>query len=303
MSAGFWNNVYCLSSFSGKFEIMKEKSELIINLACTGVIPTKQMTPCIPLTTSEILSDVEQAIKLGVQMVHIHARDEQSKHTSDPEQYREIISSIRKLPHGKDMVICVTTSGRSDADFAERTQVLDLEGEEKPDMASLTPGSMNFIGSASINSPETVRRLAAKMRERGIKPELEVFDLGMANFIHVLAKEKLITPPFYVNILLGNIAGAQAGLIQLGAILAALPNNCIVGIAGLGRAQLISNGFGLLCADAVRVGLEDNIWLDQKRTQLATNTDLLKRIIKQATLFERPLMERTKVKIKLGIEG
>ncbi|MDQ5770897.1 3-keto-5-aminohexanoate cleavage protein [Thiothrix subterranea] len=282
---------------------MKEKSELIINLACTGVIPTKEMTPYIPLTTNEILSDVEQAIKLGVQMVHIHARDEQSKHTSDPEQYGEIISSIRKLPHGKDMIICVTTSGRSDADFAKRTQVIDLEGDRKPDMASLTPGSMNFIGSASINTPVTIRRLAAKMKECGIKPELEVFDLGMANFIHVLAKEKLITPPFYVNILLGNIAGAQVDLIQLGAIFAALPDECIIGVAGLGRTQLISNGLGLLFADAVRVGLEDNIWFDQKRTQLATNTDLLTRIIQQATLFERPLMERTKVRVKLGIEG
>lgn len=279
----------------------KENSELIINLACTGLTPTKQMTPHIPLTTDEIVSEVEQAIKLGVQMVHIHARDEQGKHTSNMKSYREIISGIRKLPYGEDLILCVTTSGRSDADFDKRAQVLDLEGNTKPDMASLTLSSMNFIGSASINSPDTVRRLAAKMQAREIKPELEVFDLGMANFIHVLAKEKLLTPPFYVNVLLGNIVSAQADLIQLGAILTALPDECIVGIAGLGKAQLVSNGLGLLCADAVRVGLEDNIWFDHKRTQLATNQALLERVIAQASLFERPLMPRAKVRIKLGM--
>lgn len=280
---------------------MKENSELIINLACTGVVPTKQITPHIPLAVDEILSDVEQAIKLGVQMVHIHARDKQGKHTSDKKAYGEIISSIRKLVYGEDIVICVTTSGRSDASFESRSQVIELEGNEKPDMASLTLSSMNFIGSASITAPDTVRRLAAKMKEQGIKPELEVFDLGMANFIHVLAREKLITPPFYVNVLLGNIASAQADLFQLSAILMALPAECIVGIAGLGKAQLVSNGLGLLCADAVRVGLEDNIWFDQKRTKLASNKDLLDRVIAQSILFERPLMERAKLRVKLGL--
>ena len=280
---------------------MNEKSKLIVNLACTGAISTKQMTPHIPLTVDEIVLDVERALELGVQMLHIHARDERSQQTSDPEQYKEIISRIRKLPFGREAVICATTSGRFNADFSTRSQVLDLDDEFKPDMASLTLSSMNFIGSESITNPDTIRRLAAKMKERGIKPELEVFDLGMANFVRVLAKEQLITPPFYVNVLLGNIASAQADPIQLGAILSALPKECIIGIGGLGRNQLVSNGFGLLCADAVRIGLEDNIWFDQRRSRLATNTDLVERVVQQATLFERPLMELSETRMKLGI--
>lgn len=280
---------------------MRENTELIINLACTGVVPTKQMTPHIPIATDEMLADIEQAIKLGVQMVHIHARDAQGKQTSNINLYREIISGIRQLPQGEDMVICVTTSGRLEADVDKRSQVLDLEGNAKPDMASLTLSSMNFMGSASINSPEIVRKLAAKMQARGIKPELEVFDLGMANFIKVLAKEKLITSPFYVNVLLGNIASAQADLIQLGAILHALPDECVIGVAGLGKAQLVGNSLGLLCADAVRVGLEDNIWFDQQCTKLARNQDLIERVIAQANLLERPLMTRAKARIKLGL--
>ena len=92
------------------------------------------------------------------------------------------------------------------------------------------------------------------------RPELEVFDLGMANLARVLLKEGLVTAPLYVNVLLGNVAGVQADLQQLAAILAALPPDCGVSVAGIGRSQLAANGLGLLAPDGVRVGLEDNLW-------------------------------------------
>lgn len=266
---------------------MRVSEPFIINLACTGVIPTRSMSPHVPLSHGEIVDDVARCLELGVQMVHLHARDAEGVQSADPERYGRLVEAIRALPGGRELIVGVTTSGRKDAGFASRSRVLDLDGDAKPDMASLTLSSLNFIQSASVNQPDTIRQLAGRMLERGIKPELEVFDVGMANFARVLLHEGLIRAPLYVNVLLGNIAGAQPDLIQVAAILAALPPGCIVSVAGLGRFQLGANALGLLVADGVRVGLEDNIWLDSARTVHASNAGLVARVIEQAALLER----------------
>ena len=273
----------------------------IVNVACTGVIPTPAMNAHVPITHEEIVEDVAQALALGVQMVHLHARDAEGVQTAEPEPYGRLVEAIRALPGGRSLVVGVTTSGRKDAVFESRARVLELDGDAKPDMASLTLSSLNFAQSASVNQPDTIRRLAQRMRERGIKPELEVFDVGMANFARVLLNEGLIEAPLYVNVLLGNIAGAQPDLIQLAAILAALPPGCVVVIAGLGRFQLGANGLGLLMADGVRVGLEDNLWFDRQRSTAASNESLVRRVITQAALFERPLLSRTELRSRLGM--
>lgn len=273
----------------------------IVNLACTGVIPTRDMSANVPITHEEIIEDVARALDLGVQMVHLHARDARGVQTADPEPYGRLVESIRALPEGRCLVIGVTTSGRQDASFESRARVLDLDGDARPDMASLTLSSLNFSQSASVSQPDTIRRLALRMRERGIKPELEVFDVGMANFARVLLNEGLVEAPLYVNVLLGNIAGAQPDLIQLAAILTALPADCVVAIAGLGRFQLGANGLGLLMADGVRIGLEDNIWFDRQRSKAASNESLVRRVIEQAALFERPLLPRVELRSRLTL--
>jgi len=280
---------------------MKIGEPLIINLAPTGTVPTKSMTPMVPVTHDEIVDNIAQCMALGVQVVHLHARDEHQQHTCDPETYGRLIESLRKLPDGDKLVICVTTTGRHDPGFESRARVLDLDGSARPDMASLTISSLNFARSASINEPDTVRQLAQRMLEKNIKPELEVFDIGMANLVSVLAKEGLVQPPYYVNILLGNIAGAQPEPAQLAAIISALPENCVISIAGLGMFQLGANAFGLLLADGVRIGIEDNIWLDQQRTEYASNMALVARVVRLAEQMERPVMDRASVRQKLGL--
>lgn len=280
---------------------MRTGDRLLINLACTGVVPTRAMNPHVPLSHAEIVDDAARCLELGVQMLHLHARDADGLQSGEPERYGRLVEAIRRLPGGREAVLCVTTSGRQSADFASRARVLELDGDARPDMASLTLSSLNFVQSASINAPDTIRALAARMQERGIRPELEVFDLGMANFARVLCKEGLVTQPLYVNVLLGNIAGAQADALHLAAILAALPHGCIVSVAGIGRCQLAANGLGLLLADGVRVGLEDNLWLDTARSQPASNAALVARILRLATELERPLAGRAEVRAQLGL--
>jgi 3-keto-5-aminohexanoate cleavage enzyme len=272
---------------------MRQGEPLIVNLACTGVIPTRAMSPHVPLSHAEIVDDVARCLELGVQMVHLHARDAQGVQTGDPEPYGRLIEAIRRLPGGREAVLCVTTSGRRQPDFAAR--------DAKPDMASLTLGSLNFMQSASVNEPETIRALAARMQERGIQPELEVFDAGMANFARVLQRKGLLPQTPYVNVLLGNIAGAQADPLQYAAVAAALPPGCVIAVAGIGASQTTANGLGLLFADGVRLGLEDNLWFDAGRRRAASNAALVERMMRLAAEWERPLAERGALRRRLGL--
>jgi uncharacterized protein (DUF849 family) len=275
--------------------------KLIINLVPTGIVPTKKMTPHVPESPAEIIDTVHQCAPLGVSMVHLHARDIDGLPTYKKEFYRDIIAGIRKI--NKDLILVVSTSGRKFIEFWQRSDVLELEGDVKPDMASLTLGSLNFPKSASMNNPDMIIKLAEKMNEKGIKPELEVFDFGMMNFAHYLIKKKIIEPPYYFNILLGNIASAQANLLHLGQIISELPENSIWSIAGIGDCQCRMNAMSIIEGGGVRVGIEDNIWYDEERTRLATNYDLVQRLVKVAAAIERPIFTPIEVRELLKLES
>lgn len=252
--------------------------KFILNFTPTGMIPTKKMTPMVPVSPAEIVAQVDEVVSLGANMVHLHARDpETDQPTYKKEIYAEIIGGIRKKH--KDLVICVSTSGRTYNQFEQRSECLDLTGELKPDFGSLTLSSVNFNNQASINSPQMIQDLAKKMLDNGIRPELEVFDLGMVNYAHYLIKKKLIKPPYYFNLILGNIACAQANLLSLGLLVNELPDDSIWSVGGIGNYQLPMNAMSLVAGGGVRIGLEDNIYYDQERTVLASNRQLVERIL------------------------
>lgn len=267
--------------------------DLIIDFTPTGMIPTRSMTPYVPLSINEIIDDVLAAWELGVTKVHLHARDPQSEiPTYKKEIYGAIIEGIRK--YAPNLVLCVSLSGRTFSKFEERSDVLDLEGVLKPDMGSLTLSSLNFNQIASVNSPEMIQKLAIKMKEKGIVPELEAFDAGMINYAKYLKKKELIYPPFYFNILLGNIACAQADILYAGLMIRDLPENSFWSLAGIGDNQLKINSVAIAIGGGVRVGLEDNIWYDASRTALARNIDLIKRIHVLAEANGRKVMTSEK---------
>jgi len=275
--------------------------KLIINLAPTGMIPTKKMTPHVPESSAEIIADVLKCAPLGVSMAHLHARDDKGAPTYKKEIYQEIITGIKEK--NKELIIVVSTSGRTYSEFSQRSDVLYLEGSSKPDMASLTLSSLNFNKITSINSPDMIFKLVEKMREKGIKPELEIFDLGMVNFAHYLIKKELLQPPYYFNILLGNIAAAQAKLLHLGLIISELPENSIWSVAGIGDSQCRMNAISIIDGGGVRVGLEDNIWFDEERAILATNYALVERLVKIATVVGRPIATSQEVRELLKLRS
>jgi len=274
-------------------------SKTIVNLAPTGMIPTKDMSREIPITADEIVADVRRCADLGASIAHVHARDARGVPTHDPDVFARIIAGIRDTH--PELVITVTTSGRTYPEFDQRAAALRLSGDLAPDMASLTLGSVNFNKTASVSSPDTIMRLAEEMHSRGIKPELEVFDLGMVNYAHYLIKKGLLEPPYYFNVILGNIAAAQARLDHLGTIVADLPDESYFCVAGIGDAQLSMNALGIVMGNGARVGLEDMIWYDASRTVLATNETLVERVVGIAHALEREIATPADVRGYLGL--
>jgi uncharacterized protein (DUF849 family) len=253
-------------------------NSFVLNFTPTGMIPTKEMTPEVPVTPEEIVDDVLEAAELGANMVHLHAREPDTEQPSyRKEIYADIISGIRKKD--KDLILCVSTSGRNFFEFEKRSEVLELKGELKPDFGSLTLSSLNFNKQASINEPHMIKALAAKMQQNGIRVEFEAFDLGMINYAKYLIRKGLMSAPYYFNFILGNIACAQANLLSLGLMIKELPENSIWAAGGVGNPQLMVNVMALVAGGGVRVGLEDNIWYDQERTKLASNREITERIM------------------------
>lgn len=259
-----------------------------IVLAPTGMVPTRAMTPHVPIQPAEIAADVARAIEVGITAVHLHARDTDGTPTWKRDIYADIISRIREV--APDLVIAVSTSGRAWSDLDKRADVLSLTGDLKPDVASLTLSSMNFIDGPSVNAPETIRALARIMKERGITPELEVFDLGMLNFARVLRKEGLLVGVVPANLFFGNIAGMQPTLIEMAAATSSVPDDVMWCGAGIGVYQGISQLLSVAAGGGVRVGLEDGIHFDRARTQLATNVSLVERTHRMLELAGRRMM-------------
>jgi len=272
-----------------------------LNFTPTGMVPTKEMTPHVPVTPAEIVEEVRMATRIGITSVHLHARDPE---TGDPTWERsvfaDIIGGIREF--APELVICVSLSGRNWSAFEKRTDVLELTGDLKPDMGSLTLSSMNFSDEASVTSPAMVETLAKRMSEVGVLPELEAFDLGMLNVARYLTEKGLIEPPHYVNLLLGNVATAQADLAHVGAMVRDLPEDSVWALAGIGDEQLPMNALAIAAGAGVRVGIEDSIYVAPDDDRLATNEELLQRVHELAAINRRAVMDPQELRQRLDLE-
>lgn len=255
------------------------------------MVPRRSDSPFVPLAPAEISDQVLEAAALGITSVHLHARDENERPTWKREYFEDIIGRIRGS--NKELVICVTTSGREEAALERRAQVLEIDGDLKPDMASLTLSSMNFAREASVNSPHTVQELAKRMKDQGIKPELEVFDTGMVNYLTYLSSKGFLVAPFVVNFILGGPATAQAELSELGLLVGKLPISSVWSAGGIGRQQTRAIALALASGGGVRVGLEDNLFWDDDRTKLASNKELVGRVLAMGSLLGRQPMTPT----------
>lgn len=242
----------------------------IINFTPTGTQTTRDNSHA-PLLPNEIIDEVHQANELGISIVHLHARDEETlKNTYKKETYQKIIEGIKK--YCPELLICVSLTGRNFPELEQRTEVLQLY----PDLGSLTMSSINFPTGVSINQPEMILSLIETMDKYGVQPEIECFDSGMLNYTKYLISKNVLKPPYHINIILGNIYNGQCDLATLASLKSMLPLNSYTCLGGIGSQQLKSTTHGLLDFDGVRIGLEDNLYYKDK--EKTTNIELLKRL-------------------------
>jgi 3-keto-5-aminohexanoate cleavage enzyme len=259
---------------------MSAADKLIINLCPTGMIPRRAAVPAVPITPEEIAADARRCRDAGASIVHLHARDDDEEPTWRAERFREVCEAV--IAETPEIVLVVTTSGRNVTELDKRGASLTLTGRIKPEMASLTLGSMNFPTGPSLNAPTTIEGLARMMKERGITPELEVFDVGMANYSNFLINRGVLPAPYYFNILLGSRGTADLSAVNLGAILAALPAGATWALAGIGRFQTAANTLAMSLGGHVRVGIEDNPYFSWSDRSPASNPRLVERTVRIA---------------------
>ncbi len=268
--------------------------KVIITAALTGGRISQEQTPYIPIKPREIITAAVEAWEAGAAVVHIHARDNTGVQTGDINVYREIYENIKAKTN---LVVCLTTSG-SDLSEEERLGPIELQ----PEMVSLDAGTMNFGDSIFPNSPDFLAKLARKCLDYNVKPEIEVFDIGMIYNTIRLLEGGLLEPPLHFQFVLGVKGGLTAEAKWIVHMLEIIPKESTWSVIGVGRGQLAMNMVGLAMGGHVRTGLEDNIYY--ARGELAkSNAQLVKRVVRLAKEFGRPVASPDEAREMLSLRG
>ncbi|MHA1266028.1 MAG: 3-keto-5-aminohexanoate cleavage protein [Candidatus Helarchaeota archaeon] len=260
--------------------------KLVITVAPTGSLTTKEQLPWIPITPREIADAALEAYKAGAAIVHIHVRDPKTgKAVQDRELYKEVIEYIRAE---SDMIICTTTGGGATLGVGPRGRIVSID--LKPEMASLNCGSMNFGRAVFQNPPDLIEKFADKMREAGVKPELEAYEIGhIANVRNI---EKLLEPPLRFNFVMGVNGGIPATienlLLMRETITKFYGRDCLWMVTAIGRYELPMCVHAILLGGDVRVGFEDNIYYS-KGIKAKSNAQLVARIVRIANELGREI--------------
>jgi 3-keto-5-aminohexanoate cleavage enzyme len=268
----------------------------IITVAITGSIPTKADNPAVPITVTEQIESTQAAFEAGAALVHVHVRNDDGTTSSDPARFAQFCEGVRR--HCPGMIVQFSTGGRSGRG-TERGGML----VHRPDMASLATGSVNFATTIYENDPALIRELAQTMREYGIKPEIEIFDLAMLYNAARLVEEELLQPPVHVQFVMG-IPGAQPARrdvleFELAQLQQVLPGATWTA-AGIGRHQLTLNEWSLELGGHCRTGLEDNIRFDRSRLA-ESNAELVARVAEMAVASGRGVADAAMARKILGL--
>jgi uncharacterized protein (DUF849 family) len=271
----------------------------IITVAITGSVPTKKDSPAVPITVPEQIESTHAAYEAGAALVHVHVRNDDGTTTSDPEKFARFLAGVRK--HCPEMIVQFSTGGRSGVGVKERGGMLPL----KPEMASLTTGSVNFQKIVYENHPTLIHDLATSMLAHGIKAEVEIFDLAMLYNAAKLVADGLLRAPAHVQFVLGIPGALPADRrvleFELEQLQRVLPGATWTA-AGIGRHQLAVNEWSLELGGHCRTGLEDNLRFDKERLA-ASNAELVARVAKLAGRFGRTVATPAEARQILGLRA
>jgi 3-keto-5-aminohexanoate cleavage enzyme len=268
-------------------------SSAVVTCALTGPIATKADNPNLPTTPEEIAEAARGAHEAGAAVVHVHLRDEQGRPTADLEIAKRTVALIEEATPA---LVQLSTGVGLDVPFEE----CELLVEARPRMASLNPCSMSFANGEFRNPPEGVRRLAARMQELGVKPELEIYDTGHLDVALALCEEGLVPEPLQFSIVMGIRGGMPATPTALVQLVDRLPPRAVWQAIAIGRWNLPMTAIGLAMGGNARTGMEDTIML-RRGVPVASNAELVERLVSVARSLEREPATGTEVEERLAL--
>lgn len=291
--------------------------EVFITCAVTGAGDTTGRSDKVPVTPQQIAESSIAAARAGAAIAHIHVRDpETGKGARDPALYREVVERIRDS--GVDMVLNLTAGmggdlvlGSTEAPFPVNAEGTDMIGaaerlvhiaELRPEICTLDCGTMNFGEGDYVmtNTPAMLKEMGRQIQALGVRPEIEVFDTGHLLLAKWLKAQGVIDDPVMIQLCMGIPWGAPDDLGTFKAIVDSVPDDWVFSAFSIGRNQLPFAALAMLAGGNIRVGLEDNIWLD--KGVLATNEDLVARAATVVQTLGGRLLTPAEVRQKLKLE-
>jgi 3-keto-5-aminohexanoate cleavage enzyme len=253
--------------------------KLIITAAMIGAEVTRENNPNLPITPDEIALAAYECYNAGASVIHLHVRDDDETPTQAGKRFRETIEQIRARCN---VIIQVSTGGAVGMTAEERLQPVYL----KPEMATLSTGSVNFGDDVFLNPPGYLDAFARAMQENGVKPEIEVFDVGMINNALQLVKKGLLKEPLHFDFVMGVPGGIPGTLKNLLHLSECIPPESSWTVAGMGRHELPLGTAAIIMGGHVRVGFEDNIYYE-KGILAESNAQLVERIVRVSEIHSR----------------
>jgi 3-keto-5-aminohexanoate cleavage enzyme len=258
--------------------------KMIITVGVTGSRISRQLTPHIPILPQEIAQSGIEAVKAGAAILHIHVRDPQTGlGTQDHAIFKEVVDRIRSEV---DCVLCLTTSGIPGRNLPIEARLTPLA--LKPELVSYDAGSINMGENVFLNPPDFLEALARGCLEKGVKPELEIFEVGMVYTCLKYFAKGLLRAPLHFQFVLGTPAGMPATPKSLLYLTEIIPAGSTWSVIGIGPGQLPLAVMGMAMGGHVRVGLEDNIYYSKGRLA-KSNAELVERVVKIAREYGREI--------------
>jgi 3-keto-5-aminohexanoate cleavage enzyme len=257
----------------------------------------RDVAPHIPISPEEIIQSSIEAWRAGAAVVHIHVRDpETGLGCQDLNRFRQVVEALRAKT---DLILSLTTSGIPGRNLPVEERLCPVT--LKPELASFDAGSINLGGGVFINDQAFLDQAALAMKKAGVKPEIEIFDLGMLMTALRMREEGKLDDPLHFQFVLGTPWGAPATPKSLLHLYEHLPPHATWSTIGIGKGYLPMAMMALILGGHIRVGMEDNIYLD-KGVMARTNAELVERVVQIIQAYGRPIASPSEARAILGLK-
>jgi len=273
-----------------------EMEKLIITAAICGAEVLKEHNPAVPYTVEECVREAKSAYDAGASIIHLHVRTDDGTPTQDKQRFKAVMDAIYKVC--PDVIIQPSTGGAVGMTNDERLQPTEL----LPEMATLDCGTLNFGGDdVFMNTETTIKYFGDKMIERGIKPELEVFDKSMIDMALRLHKKGHIQKPMHFDFVMGVNGGITGELRDFVFLRGSIPSDATYTVAGIGRFEFTLAAAAIIDGGHVRVGFEDNVFIS-KGVLAKSNGELVAKVVRMAGELGREIATPEEARRILGLK-